>query len=359
MNKYNQILQDAVSWLKEAQDRSGSDGIAGWYDFRKQQYSAAYPETTGYIIGTLLRYGQAYEDEEAISRAIRAAKWLIEIQDQEGWIPAGLIDAKQGPAVFNTGMVLQGLLDVYVYTGDSYFLSAACKAGDWLLHHQEENGAWIETSAYTDRESLAYHVLIAWVLFRLTEIVDDPRYCKAAEKNVDWCLELQRENGYFEKNHLRRFRYALTHTIGYVLQGLAESSVYYRKTDCLHAVEKVLVQIDTLTDEDGFLSGEIDSSWKPIRSWACLTGNAQIAGVAMRMRVLGARSFEHLAKRLNHFCCQVYGAYASKRPAGLHGCHPVVEDGYMFSRVPNWAVKYLIDSLMLELGGGKYDICHT
>src|ERR1035441_124298 len=75
----------------------------------------------------------------------------------------------------------------------------------------------------------------------------------------------------------------LTHTIGYVLEGLHGIGIRLSRRDCTEAVRRTLDQILALIRSDGFLAGRWREDWTPAAGWACLTGSAQIAGVFLRV----------------------------------------------------------------------------
>ena len=55
----------AAEWLERAQDISGDGGVCGRYRL-SSGWTSSYPETTGYIIATMLRYGRWSEDRDSI-----------------------------------------------------------------------------------------------------------------------------------------------------------------------------------------------------------------------------------------------------------------------------------------------------
>src|SRR5262245_38915312 len=74
-------MRSAVDWLLRAQERTGSPGVAlGYFPCDgKSPWHSAYPETTGYIITSLLRYANRYGDATVRQRALEMAQWEIEI----------------------------------------------------------------------------------------------------------------------------------------------------------------------------------------------------------------------------------------------------------------------------------------
>ena len=72
----------------------GSTAGCGTYYFNSG-WTSDYPETTGYIIPSLLRYAaynKAQWSEEAVNAALKAGEWLLTVQhDDCGW-PGGCVE---------------------------------------------------------------------------------------------------------------------------------------------------------------------------------------------------------------------------------------------------------------------------
>ena len=127
------VIEASIAWLAEAQDRSPSNdgGVARDYSLIKG-WATSYPETTGYIIPTLLDYANERDDPEPRERARRMLDWLVAIQFPEGGFQGGRIDLTPVvPVTFNTGQILIGLA-----RGTAEFETyrePMCRAADWLV----------------------------------------------------------------------------------------------------------------------------------------------------------------------------------------------------------------------------------
>src|SRR5579884_4253735 len=66
----DRIIEAGLAWLGRAQDQSASHdgGVARHYSLQSG-WSTSYPETTGYIIPTLLVVGMEHDDRGVIERA--------------------------------------------------------------------------------------------------------------------------------------------------------------------------------------------------------------------------------------------------------------------------------------------------
>src|SRR4030043_1909227 len=86
-------IDEAVAWLCRAQDNSLSKdgGVARHYNLLSG-WSTSYPETTGYIIPTMLGYARMKKDGEIRHRTKKMLDWLVSIQLSGGGFQGGLIE---------------------------------------------------------------------------------------------------------------------------------------------------------------------------------------------------------------------------------------------------------------------------
>ena len=104
-------IDEGIAWLGRAQDHSTSadGGVARHYSL-VTGWSTSYPETTGYIIPTMLSYARLRGDETARQRAQRMLDFLVANQLPDGGFQGSSIGAKHVvPVTFNTGQILLGL----------------------------------------------------------------------------------------------------------------------------------------------------------------------------------------------------------------------------------------------------------
>ena len=107
-------IAHAVNWLLRAQSANHDGGMGSFHLVNK--WTASYPETTGYIIPTLLQYASEKNDSNIAESAIRAADWLVEIQRPPGGWQGGRVNENRPPIVFNTAQVIRGMIALYKIT---------------------------------------------------------------------------------------------------------------------------------------------------------------------------------------------------------------------------------------------------
>ncbi len=135
-------LIKASAWLTgsgiQEAETEHAGGFYAWFSSMDRTYSYLYSEITGYAITTLLFLDRVLPYMSRDVFADYAASWLVD----QAWVPdQGGFIAKFFPAqnrvlrqifTFDTGMILNGLVNLYQETGNSYFLSVASGAVDFI-----------------------------------------------------------------------------------------------------------------------------------------------------------------------------------------------------------------------------------
>lgn len=352
-----QRAQAAVHWLLRAQAATRDDGVSlGYFPCDKEAGSgwrASYPETTGYIITSLLTFAKKFDDAAAAAAAMRMAAWEVAVQMPSGAVQGGPVCApeRQTAAAFNTGMVLDGWCSAYAYSGDQTILSAARRAADWLVSDVDESGYFKTNGAFVSAgENKTYTCLCAWAIYRFGALVQDERYKLAAVSIIEAALRQQQPNGWFAHNCLTHSNSPLTHTIGYTLQGVLEVGILAGRADFVEAVRRTADAVLPRIARSGYLPGRFYADWEPAGFSSCLTGSAQIAIVCYRLTAhTGDSSYRTSADRLVNYlkALQVEQSGDTGVVGAIAGSFPIF-GGYMRAGYPNWATKYYLDALLLQ-----------
>ena len=349
--------QAAVKWLLRAQDSTPDDGVSlGYFPCDPNQtngWRPSYPETTGYIITTLLEFSSRFGDSEVRRRALQMAAWETKIQLPSGAVQAGVVcgPENQEPAVFNTGMVLQGYTAAYRATEASEFLESARRAADFLLSDIGEDGHFRTHGPFVSQNPYkTYNCLCAWPLYLFGENIRDERYQAAAVKVIEAAVREQQANGWFANNCLTNSDAPLLHTIAYALQGILEVGVLANRDDFVTSTQKGVGPLLKQISSEGFLRGSFFADWRPGIYSSCLTGNAQLAVICYRLyEITGDLAYKSAADRLINYLKGLQ-ATNSDNPdinGAIPGSFPLL-GAYMTAGYPNWATKYFLDALLLQ-----------
>jgi hypothetical protein len=344
-------LAAAVAWVLHAQQVTPDAGVSLGYFPLAGGWQGSYPETTGYLITSLLAYAAQYQREDVRDVALAMAHWEVEVQMPSGAVQGGAVvpPDQQTPAAFNTGMVLDGWCSAYEVNREQRFLDAGSAAARFLAADMDESGYFRTNGAFVSQgETKTYNCLCAWAMLRLARLTADTTLERASVRAVEAALRRQRRNGWFANNCLGMSSIPLTHTIGYALQGVFEVGVLTGREDFIAAAELGLVNVMKKQHPNGFIAGRFDEHWNPAANFVCLTGSCQLAIVAYRfVELFGRRGLLAPADRLLSFvrATQCLDGEDPNLIGAIAGSYPILAS-YMTGGYPNWATKYFIDSLL-------------
>ncbi|MEZ4949701.1 MAG: hypothetical protein R2784_09985 [Saprospiraceae bacterium] len=141
-----EAVSPSVQWLRESMDINQGQGSSAYFSrFRHpiKGWSPAYPETTGYLIPTLLTYSKISGFEDLKEYSERCLKWLLDIQNPNGWFPA-LYVSSQNPSVFNSGMILFDCWPLIKKMLTQHQKRAFKNTIDWILNQLDGDFKFIE-----------------------------------------------------------------------------------------------------------------------------------------------------------------------------------------------------------------------
>lgn len=353
-------LHAAVQWICRAQDAFDDGGVARSYSlvcnpyFGRRGWVPSYPETTGYIIPTMFDYAHLSKRQDMFDRAVRMADWECDVQMDNGAVQGGTIDQAPTPAVFNTGQVIFGWVRAFQETGKEKYLDSAVKAGEFLADQQDRDGAWrkkLSDYASNQMPFYTYNTRTAWALLLLSTIDDNSRFKEAAIRNIEFALDQQLNNGWFKSNCLNDPAQPLLHTIAYCIRGILESGVLLNDQRYISRARSAADALIKKQRQDGSLPGRFDHQWEPAVSWSCLTGDAQMSIIWGRLhQVTGEPGYLEGMKNINRYLMGIQ-LLRTGNPGlfgGISGSDPI-HGGYGKFEVLNWAVKFFMDALMLEI----------
>jgi malonyl-CoA O-methyltransferase len=202
----------------------------------------AYAEVTGYVVPTLLDYGER-------ELAIRLVQWLLSVQNSAGHFT----DPDEGkPSTFDTGQVLRGLLASAALVPAA--MEAARSAADWLCAQMVDGGRGGFAPRYAGSIPESVHLYVLPPLCEAAEVLQKRAYRTAADR----CLEC-----YARDPDVLRLN-SLTHFLGYELEALIDLGDGEIALPVLEALRRMQA-------EDGSVRGAGDVPW------VCTPGLAQVA----------------------------------------------------------------------------------
>jgi hypothetical protein len=349
MRLYQRHLEATAGWLMRS-IAHGHGGSCAYYA-PGLGWSPPYPETTGYLIPTLLDLALWTPALQTTTAARALGGWLLQIQHSDGSWRGGVHPPKKAAraSVFNTAQILQGLVALYRATGEQRWLDAAERGANWLASGVDERGLW-PSNDYRAEQTPSYYSYAAWPMLAVWRCGGNETTRAAAERVLRMVLDRRLQNGVFRHWGFAEDQPAFTHTIAYTLQGLLGAADLLDDWETYG--EPALAALNTLARRaelrGGYLPGAFDERWKPAGSYVCLTGNTQVALCLLQWerRAADLRLVSAAARLVDYVCSTQWlrGPLPALRGA-VAGSAPLW-GRYMLLRYPNWAAKYHCDALM-------------
>jgi hypothetical protein len=345
------VVSACLDWLVRAQDKSQSadGGVARDFSLVRG-WATSYPETTGYIIPTMLAAASKSGRDDLRVRAKRMLDWLVAIQFPDGGIQGGKIDAPvKVPVTFNTGQVLLGFC-AGVRTFEDY-RDAMHAAARFLRDSLDPDGCWRRhPTPFAAPGEKAYETHVSWGLFEAERLAPSEGYGAAGLRQVEWALGKQQTNGWVADCCLNQPDQPLTHTLGYYLRGVVEAHRLSGEARFLEGARRTGDALMQAQRPDGSLAGRQRPDWTPAVPWTCVTGVSQIAESWFYLfETTSDERYAAAAFKANSFVrrtIRVDGPPDIR--GGVKGAFPV-DGGYGEFEYLNWAAKFTIDANVKEL----------
>lgn len=344
---HDRHLMAGANWL--AQSIAICGGVASSKGYRfPWGWVPPYPETTGYIIPTLLNLSDATGDRQWHLTAENMGRWLTTVQAADGGFAGYELGSSQKSDVFDTGMILLGFNALQHTSPDARIAESASAAAAFLRHSLDDKGAFVRNVSHNMLHT--YNVRSAWALVAYGMMTKDDLATDAGLANVEFTLRQQDDNGFFQNNGFKPGGNANTHGIAYVMRGLLQVHLLTQRTEILDAVTRTMDALVALFEKKGWLAAEIGPDWTFRSRHICLTGCVQLAILGFRLAHLtGRRQFVTMAERLiaQVVSTQSIEAKGKAHNGAIAGSYPIY-GAYAPLQYPNWATKFMVDALLVR-----------
>lgn len=275
----NQVSQNAfeanVQWLLNS-DITIKDGIDkgalyGWKYLDPPSYPFVYSEITGYAISCYSWIYSELGQQRALEAAKEAAEWVMRKMDSEYLLVAGYRrldtftekgDLSNQIYLFDNGMVMNGLVNIYRLTGNENFLTSARNMADSLIKyffknstinvalidrfHKPEKGLKSKWSAAAG----PHHSKISLGFLRLSEYDGNPIYKKFSNSVCKHAISLQNSGGSFVTDSNSNIIHMHPHL--YACEGLVYSGIFLSNEEYFRAgLRGIIWAVHQLNDKGG------------------------------------------------------------------------------------------------------------
>jgi hypothetical protein len=321
-----------------------------FYPFK--QWSAPYPETTGYIIPTLI---DLYEFDKSLysdcrESAIEMGEWLLNIQADDGAYPGGLWKGKFSEgSIFNTAQIVEGLIRLYQFTNDDKYKEAFTKAVYWMVSNQNKDGSWTKF-AYSNDFFPSYYAQVAWPIMWAGKILKNDKFVIAANLTYSKISERVLQNKAIQYWGFKPESYAFLHTIAYTIRGFLEGYLLCGDQAYLKIATDISEVFLRKYEIKKKLGGAYYDNLNSVDWYRCLTGEVQTAIIWVKISNItnDLRYLNGASKLIDDvISTQPNNDMFFLKKGGIMGSKPYY-GRYISFRQPNWATKYFIDAIMHE-----------
>ena len=344
--EYLHRTQAAIAWLRRSIDATGGQGSAhSWHPLLG--WNKSYPETTGYIIPTLLDYAAIHQDDTLKQLALDNARWLTTIQLPSGAFP-GLLLGNQTPSVFNTAQILFGLTRAVTESEASAPERKALEnAVKWLLEQMEPDGSW-QKHAFVTGFSPSYYTRAVLGVLMANSILQKTEIQAAMQDALTFYATRFTSSNSIQYWGFKPNQTAFTHTIAYTLEGFLECALLLNQSEILNKTIAVADQLLRVRQQaKNRTAGRYEADWTGDYSFICVTGNAQLS--ILYQRLFDVTQENKYQEAAYSFLMEIIGCQQLRgnknRVGGLPGSIPFWGP-YLPFRYPNWATKFYLDAFV-------------
>jgi len=359
-------FDNSISLAKDWLLNSGIQNLKGehkgafnsWFDIDKKNYPYAYSEITGYGITTLLFLYKLDKDNIYLERAKMAASWLMNKATHKsgGILCRSFYKEKDFMGsfeneeifLFDCGMVLNGLTNLYDITKDKTYLDYSIKLAEFMLKMQKPDGSFYavyngKNKSLTDdgekwsTQSGAFHNKLAIGLLKLHEITKDEKYKKSASKVCDYSLKFLKDDGRFVT--FSKTGNSLFHPHCYAAEGLYVAGTYLNNKKYLDVSKKSTIYLfNNQLDNFGIPQMFKDNSFIEFERTDILAQTLRLG--VLYSKYIDKKKIESLEERLLKF----QNLKNEQKGAFIYGYD---DSGKKYEHLNSWCTMFALQALLI------------
>ena len=287
----------------------------------------------------MLKGYEIFNEKKYYNSAKKAINWLKNIQNKDG----SFFDLNKNKQVFDGGQILIGFNYVYKNYKEIQIKDNLIKVANWLCEVQETNGSWVKF-AYNNLAH-SYYSRVGSAILEAGILLENEEFIQKGKKNINWVISNQMKNGFFKYASFDK-NTAYLHTIVYILEGLIKA---YKLLNDDIILKSILKNSDKFLElsQNGILCSQYNEEFECVNSEKCLTGVAQWAGVCKDIYDItkNTKYLKEYQKNINFLKSHQFISKNRNLDGGIAGSLGL-NGKYMKYSIPNWAVKFFVDSLI-------------
>lgn len=269
--KLEASLKSNLNWIVRSFEATGLQGSSKSSTIYGQ-WGTAYPETTGYLIPTLIAAHDYHPEVKKI--ALSQLDFLKSIQNENGSFKISTSDDK--PIVFDTAQIIFGLIAL-AGQGDNSgpTLSMLKSVVRWLQSQLDYKGHFIDHN-YVSGFQPSYYARIAWAL-AAGECIIQSKVSTSCKQLINRILDNRTKYLSYKDSGFYKDQIPTTHTLAYTLRGLWECAEIMNSKSIKKSTAHTLDKLSQVIISNGKVAATYTEKWEGDYTYICSTGNAQLA----------------------------------------------------------------------------------
>ena len=331
-------LELNLQWILNSINATSGNGSAA-YRWMWGKWGDTYPETTGYLIPTLLNANHHTDVFDIEASAKELIGFLISIQNENGSFPLSVGSNKVN--VFDTAQILLGLSNAYERYKDDDILNSIQKCHIWLSDQFNRNGKIPDNNLVEDYNP-TYYLRIIWPLMFSGSILNVEVSNSLQMAYSKWAQKIS-EGRVYDASFVPGDA-SYSHTVIYAVRGLIECDNFIQDSE-IHRADAFLKIATEQILEYGSYPGRIFGDGKMDYSFICTAGHVQLILCLLKRKEL-------LSKEKLHQVISILFSpvYKSQKNRGYNkGAVPSsipVYGPYQRFKYTNWSQKFYCDAVM-------------
>lgn len=357
----NWLLNSGIQNMHNRPKLYGS--FNSWYDKDLKIYPYIYSEVTGYGVTLFLYLDKLSKDDKCLPGAVAAANWLLKYAYEE---PSNIVKFRfyyhiddfspRHAYAFDTGMIINGLVNLYRQTKDKSLLNKSIDMANWVTDvMQRKDGAFFSFYDIDDNIRLlspdrwskrpgAYHTKICFCLLGLYDIVKNEKYLEAARRICDWALGQQLEDGRFLCISEENITNAHPHCYG--IEGLLYAGIYLNEEKYIKsAIKGIVWLLDKQLPNGGIPSEFIGERIVLKERCDALAQMIRLSLITLDMRKLSEKYTPSIAKMINRLLEFQSQELDLSAKGGFY--YIMYSDGNKVNHINSWATMFALQALCM------------
>lgn len=358
--KSNEYHIDLIlQWYLRSMDFNKDGGIPAKinlldYVNSGKTYFPSYPETSGYILASLI-----YAHHKRITTFPRekidaVASYLVNVQNKDGGYASTHTHRPGISMAFNTGQVLCGLSTYYSQIESNESIkSALLRAGNFLADQIQPDGTYCEKSCFNGKRS--YYIRATVGLIMAGKLFDEKRWIESAKRNAKLVFSNQNTQGWYDLCSFEDGPLFNLHGLSYTIDGMMSCGLLLNEDSYIESAKRAIDAIMSKNYEEspfpGLLPAHFSKNYERTSNELSPTGVAQFSIPCSKLsKLFNEKRYSNLSNKLIQHLKPFHIQDSKPEFDGLMPGSWPIYGRYQPFDLPSWPIKFFLDGLLIDQG---------